>query len=74
MIALSWILVELVGNGEVLETLIHLQITLRLVVLKYAAGRVTHCLILTSQGFLCSDNPSVVRGLEVGLEPLCLSK
>ena len=32
MIALSWILVELVGNGEVLETLISPWITLKLVV------------------------------------------
>ena len=35
MIALSWILVELVRNGEVLETSISLWITLRLVVWKY---------------------------------------
>ena len=32
MIALSWILVKLVGNGKVLETLITFWIRLRLVV------------------------------------------
>ena len=34
MIPLSWILVELVWNGEVLETLISLWITLRLVLVE----------------------------------------